>query len=60
MRKLQQQEVERIAMHFVELNSKPGDSVNRLYELYLSATETISKIESEDTQKHINSTDWNL
>ena len=35
MRKLQPQEIEQIAMHYMKLNSKPGDAVEQLYNLYL-------------------------
>ena len=60
MRKLQQQEIEQIALHFMKLNSQPGDFVEQLYERYTSAVETIEKLESEATKKHIADSNWSL
>ena len=60
MHKLQPQEIEQIAMHYMKLNSVSGYSAEQLYSLYSSAVEAIKKIESETAQKHIAGSDWSL
>ena len=60
MRKLESQEIERLAMLYTELNSRPGDFAEQLYERYTSAVETINKLESEAAQKNIARSDWGL
>lgn len=60
MKKLQSQEIEQIAMHYMKINSKPGDTAEHLCELYLSADEAIHKAESDATNKHIADPGWGL
>ena len=60
MRKWQPQEIEQIAMHYMKLNSKPGDAVEQLYNLYLSADEIIRKMENDSDKKRISNSDWSL
>lgn len=53
MRSLQPHEIEKLAMLYTELNSKPDDFVEQLYERYTSAVETIYKIESKAAETRI-------
>ena len=53
MRQLEPHEIEQLAMHCVKLNSRPGDSVEKLYGQYTSAIETIYEIERKATEDRI-------
>lgn len=50
---MEKAEIEKLAMLYTELNSKPGDFVEQLYDRYSSAIETLRKIESEAVENRI-------
>ena len=60
MRKLRSNEIEEIATQYMKLNSNAGDSVGKLYELYMQAIDDLGQIESSSVSKHITGSGWKI
>lgn len=51
---------EAIALHYMKLNSKAGDSIESLRTLYTQALETLANIESQEASAHFSDPNWSL
>lgn len=51
---------EAIALHYVKLNSKAGDSVESLRSLYIQALEALTNIESQEASASLSDPSWSL
>ena len=60
MCKLRPNEIEEIAAQYMKLNSNAGDSVGKLYELYMQAIDDLGQIESSSVSEHITGSGWGV